>query len=332
MVEMLGRMRHRLRLPVMDALAGLLDGPRARNAFLIRAVLDPPWSLRIQDEAPLCLVAVVRGDAWMVPDGGPPVHLDRGDVMVTVGPAPYTVADHPSTPPHVVIHPGERCTTPDGRSLTDEMTLGVRTWGTNPDGRVLMLVGTYQMRGEVSRRLLSVLPPLLVLPAGGLDSPLVPLLNTELVKDEPGQEAVLDRLLDLLLIAVLRAWFARPDAGTPAWYRAHSDPVVGRALRMIHNNPGHPWTVASLAAGTGVSRAALARRFTELVGEPPMRFLTGWRLAMAADLLREPDATLGSVARRVGYGSAFALSAAFKRELGVSPQEHRAGAAVARVG
>jgi AraC-like DNA-binding protein len=316
----------------MDALAGLLDGPRARNAFLVRAVLDPPWSLRIQDEAALCLVAVVRGDAWMIPDDAPPLHLVAGDVAITRGPEPYTVADDPSTPPHVVIHPGDRCTTPDGRSLSDEMMLGVRTWGNNPDGRVLMLVGTYQMRGEVSGRLLSVLPRMFALPAGTLESPLVPLLNAEIVKDEPGQEAVLDRLLDLLLIAVLRAWFARPDAGTPAWYRAHSDPVVGRALRMIHNNPAHPWTVASLAAGTGVSRAALARRFTELVGEPPMRFLTGWRLAMAADLLREPDATVGSVARRVGYGSPFALSTAFKRELGVSPQEHRTGALVGLVG
>jgi AraC-like DNA-binding protein len=315
----------------MDALAGLLDGPRARNAFLVRAVLDPPWSLRIQDEAAMCLVAVVRGDAWMIPDGGEPLRLEAGDVAITRGPEPYTVADDPSTPPHVVIHPGERCTTPDGRSLSDEMTLGVRTWGNSPDGRVLMLVGTYQMRGEVSRRLLSVLPQMFALPAGELETPLVPLLNAEMVKDEPGQEAVLDRLLDLLLITVLRAWFARPDTGTPAWYRAHSDPVVGRALRMIHNNPAHPWTVASLAAGTGISRAALARRFTDLVGEPPMRFLTGWRLAMAADLLREPDATLGSVARRVGYGSPFALSAAFKRELGVSPQEHRAGADVVQL-
>jgi AraC-like DNA-binding protein len=307
----------------MDALAGLLDGPRARNAFLVRALLDPPWSLRIQDESPLCLVAMVRGDAWVLPDDGPALHLEAGDIMVTCGPEPYTVADDPSTPPHVIIHPGERCTTPDGRSLTAEMTLGVRTWGTNPDGRVLMLVGTYQMRGEVSRRLLTVLPRMLTISTATLDTPLVPLLNTELVKDEPGQEAVLDRLLDLLLIAVLRAWLARPDAGTPGWYRAHSDPVVGPALRMIHNNPAHPWTVASLAAGAGVSRAALARRFTDVVGEPPMRFLTGWRLAMAADLLREPDATLGAVARRVGYSSAFALSAAFKREMGVSPQAHR---------
>ena len=309
----------------MDALASLLDGPRARNAFLIRALLDPPWSLRIQDEAPLCLVAMVRGEAWVLPDDAAPVHLRPGEIMVISGRDPYTVADDPQTRPQIVIHPGEKCTTPDGRSLTEEMTLGVRTWGTNPDGATLMLVGTYQMDGEVSRRLLNVLPKRLTMPAGTLDTPLVPLLNAELVKDEPGQEAVLDRLLDLLLIAVLRAWLARPDAGSPGWYRAHTDPVVGPALRMIHNNPAHPWTVASLAAGSGVSRAALARRFTDLVGEPPMKFLTGWRLAMAADLLREPEATLGSVARKVGYGSAFALSAAFKRELGVSPQQHREG-------
>ena len=95
---------------------------------------------------------------------------------------------------------------------------------------------------------------------------------------------------------------------------------------MLQNNPAHPWTVASLAAETGVSRAALARRFTDLVGEPPMTFLTGWRIALAADLLREPDATVGAVAQQVGYGSAFALSTAFKRMRGLSPSEHRRAA------
>ena len=158
----------------------------------------------------------------------------------------------------------------------------------------------------MSRRLLAVLPPLLVLPASSWESPLVGLLADEVVRDEPGQEVVLDRLLDLLVIAVLRAWFSRPEAEAPAWYRAHGDPVVGRALRMLYNNPAHPWTVAGLAAETGVSRAALARRFTDLVGEPPMSFLTGWRLALAADLLREPGATVGRVAAQVGYGSPFA--------------------------
>jgi AraC-like DNA-binding protein len=308
----------------MDQLAALLDGPRARGAFLLRCILDAPWSLRIQDESPLAVTALVRGQAWIVPDGGERVRLRPGDVAISRGPEPYVVASDPGIPPQIVIHPGQRCTTLDGQSLHQAMDLGVRTWGNNPDGDTVLLTGAYSMEGEISRRLLEALPPLIV-QAGG---PIIALLGAEIVKDEPGQEAVLDRLLDLLLIAVLRAWFATHEA--PAWYHAMSDPVVGKAMRMLHNNPAHPWTVASLAAEVGVSRASLARRFTELVGEPPMAFLTDWRLALAADLLREPDATIGSVARKVGYGSPFALSAAFKRVRGMSPQEYRAGAVAAR--
>ena len=289
-------------------------------------MLDPPWSLRIQDEAPLALVAIAEGEAWVVPDAGEAVPLRPGDVAITRGPDPYTIADDPATPPQAVIHPGERCTTPAGEELTEMTRFGVRTWGNSPEGSTMMLVGAYQMRGEIGRRLLGAVPALLVLPQDTWDSPLIPLLADEIAKDDPGQEAVLDRLLDLLLIAVLRAWFARPEAEPPVWYRAHSDPVVGQALRLLQNNPGRPWTVASLAAETGISRAALARRFAELVGEPPMKFLTGWRLALAADLLCEPDATIGSVAAQVGYSSSFALSTAFKRERGISPQEHRARA------
>ena len=312
----------------MDALVGLLDGPRARGAFLLRSIMSPPWSMRIQDEAPLCLVAMVRGNACVVPDGGEAVPLGPGDVAIMRGPDPYTLADDPATPIQIVIHPGQHCSTPDGEDLAQAMDLGVRTWGNSPDGAAMMLIGTYEKRVEISQRLLEALPAVVVLREDAWDGPLVPLLADEIVKDEPGQEVVLDRLLDLLLVAVVRAWFARPDAEAPAWYRAQSDPVVGRALRILHNNPDHPWTVATLAAESGVSRAGLARRFTELVGEPPMAYLTSWRLALAADLLREPDATVGAVARQVGYGSPFALSTAFKRVRGVSPHEHRVGASV----
>jgi AraC-like DNA-binding protein len=311
----------------MDAVAGLLDGPRARGAFLLRSSMDPPWSLRIQDEAPLTLVAMVRGDAWIVPGDGDAVHLERDDVAIVRGPDPYLVADDPGTAPQAVIHPGQRCTTPDGEELTGMTDQGVRTWGNSADGATVMLTGTYNLDGEVSGRLLRALPGLIVLRAQEWDCPVIPLLAAEIVKDEPGQEAVLDRLLDLLLIAVLRAWFARPEAGAPGWYRAHGDPVVGPALRMLHHNPAHAWTVAELARGVGVSRAAFARRFNDLVGEPPMAFLTGWRIALAADLLREPGATVGSVAHQVGYGSPFALSTAFKRLRGMSPQQFRAAAA-----
>ena len=219
------------------------------------------------------------------------------------------------------ILPGQVCVTPDGVEHPD--WLGTRTWGNDAGGSTTLLVGTYEGDGEIGGRLLRALPRLLVLPAGQLDSPLVPLLGAEIGKDEPGQEAVLDRLLDLLLIAVLRAWFARPDARAPGLVRGLGHPVVGPALRLLHE-PARPWTVAALAAETGVSRALLARRFAELVGEPPMAFLAGWRLALAADLLRDPQTTLAAVARQVGYGSPYALSTAFKRVRGVSPREHRA--------
>jgi AraC-like DNA-binding protein len=312
----------------MDAIAGLLDGPRAREAFLLRSSLDPPWSLRIEDRAPLTVLAMTRGTAYLVADDGEPVALRAGDVAILRGPDPYVVADDPSTPPQVAIEPGQVCRSLDaaGAELVESFSTGVRTWGNASEGATVMLTGTYQLDGEVSGRLLRALPALLVLRDGEWDCPVVPLLAAEIVKDDPGQEAVLDRLLDLLLIAVLRAHFARPESGGPDWFRAHADPVVGHALRLMHHNPAHPWTLASLASETHVSRAAFARRFHDLVGEPPMAFLTEWRIALAADLLREPGATIGSVADQVGYGSPFALSTAFKRLRGVSPQQHRAAA------
>jgi AraC-like DNA-binding protein len=310
----------------MDAVAGLLDGPHARDAFLLRSSMAPPWSLLVQDRAPLTVVAVVRGEAWVLSAGEDAVRLAAGDVAVLRGPEPYVVADDADTAPQAVIHPGQRCTAPDGGPSGVMGPQGVRTWGNAPEGPTLLVTGTYQLHSEVSQRLLSALPGLVVVPGHSWDNPLVPYLADEIAKDQPGQEAVLDRLLDLLLIAVLRAWLARPDAEAPGWYRAHGDPIVGPALQLIHHQPAHPWTVASLAAETGVSRAALARRFHDLVGEPPMTFLTSWRLTLAADLLREPDATVGSVARQVGYGSSFALSTAFKRVRGVTPQQHRRSA------
>jgi AraC-like DNA-binding protein len=311
----------------MDAIAGLLDGPRARDAFLLRSSMDPPWSLRIEDEAPLTVVAIVRGEAWLIPDEGEATDLRRGDVAIVRGPDPYTVADDPATPPQVIVGPDQVCRTPAGGKPEDMLDLGVRTWGNAADGATVLLTGTYHLEGEVSGRLLRALPSTIVLREAEWDCPVIPLMADEIVKDEPGQEAVLDRLLDLLLIAALRAWFDRPEAGAPGWYRAYDDPVVGQALRLLHHEPARAWTVASLAREIGVSRAALARRFHELVGEPPMSFLTGWRIALAADLLREPGATIGSVAHRVGYGSPYALSTAFKRVRGISPKQHRALAA-----
>jgi AraC-like DNA-binding protein len=316
MIAALTRMCHRLS---MDALAGLLDGPRARRAFLVKAVFSPPWSIDIEDRAPLSVAVVTRGTAVLTGSSGPAT-LALGDVLLARGPTPYTVSDDAETPSDIRILPGQACVDPQGHLLDQTMSLGVRTWGNTVAGSTVMLIGTYAHETEIGARVLGALPDQLVVPA--LDSPVVDLLAAEIDRDGPGQEAVLDRLLDLLLVTCLRRVFSGESAEVPTWYAAQDDPVVGKAIGLIHHHVAHPWSVESLAEACGLSRAAFARRFTALVGEPPMAFLTGWRLALAADLLAAPDATLASVARQVGYGSAFSLSAAFKRRHGLSPRTY----------
>lgn len=308
----------------MDDLAALLDGPRARGAFLLRCVMDAPWAVRLADEAPLTLLSVSHGGLWLwTEDGAPPLQLGPGDVVVRVGTAPWCIGDDPDRLPVAVILPGQVCVGLDGRPLEQELSQGVRTWGTGASGATAFVTGVYEVEGEVPGRLLRALPPVLVVRAGELDSPVAALLEVEIGRQVPGQEAVLDRLLDLLLITVLRHWLDRADDAAPRWYAGQADPVVGPALRLVQHHPEQPWTVAGLAAAAHVSRSAFARRFTDVVGQSPVAYLTEWRLALAADLLLDESRTLASVAGQVGYGTPFALSAAFRRERGMSPQQWR---------
>ncbi len=307
----------------IDEFSGLLEGPRARGAFTLRGLMASPWSLRIESESPLTVIAMVKGRCHIKHDDGEEVWLEPGDVTIARAPSSYTMADEPGTKPTVFVYPGQDCRSVDGRSLSEEMKLGVRTWGNDLNAQNLFLVGSYESMADVSDRLRSALPPFLWVKSKDWNSPLVDMLNDEVKRDAPGQAAVLDRLLDMILIAIVRAWFERNDAKDTPWYQAKGDKVVGRTLNLIHKRPSHPWTLSALSSQVGVSRAALARRFQEVVGASPMAFLTEWRLALAADLLCEPGETVGTVAEKVGYSSPYALSTAFKRVRGVSPQEHR---------
>lgn len=306
----------------MDPLSALLDAPRARDAFLLRTSMAAPWSIRIQDEAPLTVVAIARGSA-VLERAGAVLLLVTGDVLLLTGPTPYVVSDEAGRAPVVVIHPGNRPAAPDGRAVDLPEGQGVRRWGNSPDGPDEMLVGNYAQVGETGRRLLTVLPDTVVLRAEEWRSPLVPLLLEEMAHEGVGQASLLDRLLDALVVSAVRQWALTRGDRAPAWLDAASDPVVGEVLRLIHERPAEPWSLVSLARTVGVSRSALARRFGARVGEPPMGYLAGWRMALAADHLREGTDTVARVAGAVGYASPFTFSTAFKRTYGVSPSAYR---------
>lgn len=304
----------------MDAVSESLAEVRARGAVFRQTIMRPPWALRMAGGAPLTLATMVRGRAWIVPDQREPVAIEVGDIAVVRGDAPYTVADDPASTPSLMVTGADYCPGAEG---VEPASGPARTCGTPADGAPVLLSGAFEQRGELSERLLRALPDVLVVPAEDRPLPSVEVVAEEVARDRPGQQLVLDRLLDLMLVSALRTWFDDPDADAPAWCRALNDPVAGAALRLLHDAPARPWTVAALAAEVGVARATLARRFTALVGEPPMAYLASWRIALAADLLRKTDHTVDTIARKVGYANAFALSAAFKRLRGTRPSDHR---------
>ena len=184
----------------VDLLADLLSGARAHGGILNQTIVDPPWSIRIADRAPLTLVTLLRGDAWIAHADTAPTHLLSGDIAIVRGPAPYVVADDPGTTPFFTIMPNGQCVADDGSDLHLDLALDVRTHGPSSAGSVAILSGTYQISGNVSHRLLTVLPQLLVVAAPETGNAVVSLLREELLRDVPGQQAVLDRLLDLALL------------------------------------------------------------------------------------------------------------------------------------
>lgn len=191
--------------------------------------------------------------------------------------------------------------------------------------------GAYTFQGELCAGLLAGLPDLTVVRpcAGSSLRAALDMFAAEILRDAPGQQALLDSLLDVVLVQVLREQLATDVAAAPAWFRAMDDPSVGAALRAVHAAPARAWTVADLAGEAALSRATFARRFTALLGVAPLTYLADWRMALAREQLRDGDAGLAAVAHSLGYASEFSFAAAFKRHHGVAPGRWRTSAGTA---
>jgi AraC-like DNA-binding protein len=284
----------------MDLLHDHLIRARAAGAVFARTVAEPPWGLRLGGSIQLAVHTIVRGRGYLwLNTPGSVVELSPGTVALVRG-----------GPDHYIGHePGADCLEPEEFRARHAHA----DPGDNPRATVF-LCGAYQFSGDVGRGLLDALPPVMTLSAA-IDDPLrdvITLLSRELVRTEPAQQIVLDRLLDLLLVLAIRSDF-RHSATAPRWYRASADSRLSAALQAMHENAARPWTVPELAAVSGLSRAAFARAFHQALGQAPMQYLTEWRMTLARDYLRASDLSLAQIADATGYGSPFAFAAAFRR-------------------
>jgi AraC-like DNA-binding protein len=300
----------------VDVLSDLLSRARARGALFGHWRLSGQWGLDFDDgDAPLSLHTVLVGELICERENSPAIRVRQGDLVLVRG-GRYRFVHEPGA---------------SAWPVTEALAAGPapgteRTYVLGGGQGTELLCGAYALDGGLWSPMVAALPAVTVVASAGNRplSALLALLAEEIRSAEPGQQTVLDRLLDLLLVASLRAHWSAPQAAAPGWFRALSDPVAGPALNALHEAPSRSWTVADLAVRVGVSRATLARRFAAATGLPPLAYLTRWRMELAKEELERPGATMASIARATGYGDEFSFAAAFKREVGVAPGRYRA--------
>lgn len=302
----------------MDVLSQLIAGMRTDRpqAFVIEG--RAPWGREYPPVPGAGFHVLLEGSVVLSLSGGRSVRLSVGDVVVLPTGTGHGMASAAGVPLVAFAHEAEPSLDgapvvlgPDGEAQAESTTR--------------MLCGTYVYDNERVHPLMHRLPEVIHLPArlgahGELGTA-TRLLAAEIAASREGRDLALTSLLDLLLVQIFRAWFAEhPEHG---WAAAFHDPTVTTALQLIHQRPDEPWTVDTLGAEAGLSRAAFSRRFTALVGLPPMSYLTWWRMTVAARALHDEEVGLAEIARRVGYASPYAFANAFKRTHGVSPGRYR---------
>lgn len=301
----------------MDLLSDVLAVMRTGEPVSAKVAWSAPWGQRFAAVPGAAGFRVVlHGSCWLIRDDAQPLLLNAGDVVFLPHGKGHALADSPATPIDA-----EACDPNDPGFLARHAHLP--TPGTGP--RTVTLCGAYQLDPVRAHPLLLTLPEVIHLPARlGQDvRTAVDLLGAELERPRLGTDALISALLDTLLLYILRAWFEEGRATT--WTAALRDRSVVAALHAIHRNPAEAWTVAMLAQEAGLSRAPFARRFTDKVGQPPLGYLTWWRMTIASQLLRDTDEPLRVIAGKVGYTSEFAFAAAFKRQFGLPPGQFRRG-------
>lgn len=295
----------------MDILSDELARAHATGAVFSILSRHAPWGLAFGGQRPLTVHILLEGSAWVRPDRGDALPIASGDVLLVRAGTPYTIVSEPGAVPVPI---GEARAEVTGASTS-----------TGEGAAATVLCGAYVVAGSVGQSLLDSLPRFAVVPSSAQSDAhrsAISLLAGEAASGAAGEQALLDRLLDVNLVYALRAWWNSNDQA-PGWYRALATPHLRLVLEAMHTDPAHRWTLPELAGVAGVSRGAFAAAFSRAVGLPPARYLTALRMSRAEESLIRTERTLAVIAAEVGYANEFAFATAFRRVHGRSPGRWR---------
>lgn len=302
----------------MDVLTDVLETLRARAACYGRVHASAPWGLSVAGSVDAAFHFVIAGSCYLVVEGEEPIRLSGGDLVALPHGSAHALVDEVGTQPRRL-----------DELLCKRESRGAANLRVGGDGvNATLVCGRIVLEDRANHPLLSALPKVITLrdeASRVIDwlEPTLSFLAAEAASTRPGAQTVVSRLADILFIQIVRGHLASVSSDESGWLSSLQDPQIGSALGAIHRNPERAWTVQSLAESVAMSRSAFASRFARLVGEPPLHYLTRWRMQKARSLLREGRATLAEVAQNVGYDSEAAFSKAFKRAVGRAPGAYR---------
>jgi AraC-like DNA-binding protein len=303
----------------MDPLSDVFSLLKVKSVLSARFEAAGPWALRFPAYRHVKFGGVIKGARWVWIEGvTEPARMEEGDFCLLTDGLPYCFASDPG----VRLQDGEKVF---ARHLDTD---GIVRYGRG-DVRMISVGGLFEFDGDMSGLLLNILPPLVHVPADSPDarslSAALELIRAETESIRPGAAAMAGSIANIVLVNILRAHLAASPRSA-GWLGALSDPRVGSALRMVHEEIARRWKVEELASKVGMSRTAFIERFKALVGLPPLEYLIRWRMTIARDALKTSNDNLSSIAAAVGYASETTFSSTFKRMFGQSPSRYRLAA------